>query len=56
MAGLTGRERGLLAGVGALTAITAALQYAGVTDVAVFLVAAGALAGLAWWSRSPRKQ
>jgi Ca2+:H+ antiporter len=48
MAGLTGRERGLLAGVGALTAITAVLRYAGVTDVAVFLVAAVALAGLAW--------
>ena len=48
MAGLTGRERGLLAGVGALTATTAALQFAGARDVAVFLVAAGALAGLAW--------
>jgi Ca2+:H+ antiporter len=48
MAGLTVRERGLLAGVAALTAITAALEYAGVTDVAVFLVSAGALAGLAW--------
>ena len=48
MAGLTGRERGLLAGVGALTAATAALQFAGARDVAVFLVAAGALAGLAW--------
>jgi Ca2+:H+ antiporter len=48
MAGVTGRERGLLAGVAALTAATAALQYAGITDVVVFLVAAGALAGLAW--------
>jgi Ca2+:H+ antiporter len=48
MAGLTVRERGLLAVVAALTATTAALEYAGVTDVAVFLVAAGALAGLAW--------
>jgi Ca2+:H+ antiporter len=47
-AGLTGRERGLLAGVGALTAIAAVLEYAGAGDVAVFLVAAGALAGLAW--------
>jgi Ca2+:H+ antiporter len=47
-AGLTGRERGLLAGVGALTAIAAVLEYAGAGDVTVFLVAAGALAGLAW--------
>ena len=43
-----GRERGLLAGVAALTAVTAALEYAGASDVAVFLVAAAALAGLAW--------
>jgi len=48
MEGLTGRERVLLGGVGALTAITAALEYAGASDVVVFLVAAGALAGLAW--------
>jgi Ca2+:H+ antiporter len=47
-AGLTGRERGLLGGVAALTALAAVLEYAGAGDVAVFLVAAGALAGLAW--------
>ena len=48
LASLTGRERGLLAGVGALSAITAALEYSGAGDVAVFVVSAGALAGLAW--------
>ncbi len=47
-AGLTGSERGLLAGVACLTVLTAALEYAGATDVAVFVVSAGALAGLAW--------
>jgi Ca2+:H+ antiporter len=48
LAGLTGRERGLLAGVGVLTASTAALEFAAAPEVAVFLVGAGALAGLAW--------
>ena len=47
-AGLTGRERGLLAGVAALTAVAGVLEYAGASDVTVFLVAAAALAGLAW--------
>jgi Ca2+:H+ antiporter len=47
-AGLTGRERGLLAGVAALSVATAAVKYAGAPDVAIFLVAATALAGLAW--------
>src|SRR5215210_7922513 len=47
-AGLNSREVGLLAGVLALTVATAAVEYAGAPEVAVFLVAAGALAGLAW--------
>ena len=38
----------LLAGVGALTVITGGLEYGGGSDVAVFLVGACALAGLAW--------
>jgi Ca2+:H+ antiporter len=46
--GLSGRELGLLAGVAALTVITGGLEYGGASDVAVFLVGAGALAGLAW--------
>jgi Ca2+:H+ antiporter len=45
---LTGRELGLLGGVAVLTVVTAALEYTGANDVAVFIVAAGALAGLAW--------
>ncbi|HEX5467652.1 MAG TPA: hypothetical protein VFW80_01235 [Gaiellaceae bacterium] len=45
---LTLRERGLLALVGAVTAATAVLEYGGGPDVAVFLVAALALAGVAW--------
>jgi Ca2+:H+ antiporter len=48
LAGLTVRERGLVAGIGTVTAATAALEYGGAPDVAIFLVAAGALAGLAW--------
>ena len=48
LAGLSVRERGLLAGVAALTAVTAALEYSGAGNVPVFLVAAGALGGLAW--------
>jgi Ca2+:H+ antiporter len=47
-AGLTGRELGLLGGVAVLTVVTGALEYAGADDVAVFIVAACALAGLAW--------
>jgi Ca2+:H+ antiporter len=46
--GLSGRELGLLGGVAALTVITGGLEYAGGSDVAVFLVGACALAGLAW--------
>jgi Ca2+:H+ antiporter len=48
MMGLTGRELALLGGVAALTVVTGALEYGGGSDVAVFLVGAGALAGLAW--------
>jgi Ca2+:H+ antiporter len=48
LAGITGRERGLLLAVGAGAVATAALEYGGAPEVAVFLVAAGALAGLAW--------
>ena len=42
------RERWLLGIVGAVVATTAALEYGGGPDVAVFLVAALALAGVAW--------
>jgi Ca2+:H+ antiporter len=45
---LTTRERLLLCLVGAIVATTAALEYGGASDVAVFLVAALALAGVAW--------
>ena len=45
---LTTRERLLLGLVGAIVATTAALEYGGASDVAVFLVAALALAGVAW--------
>jgi Ca2+:H+ antiporter len=48
LAGLTVRERGLLGAVAAGTVTTAALEYTGAPAVALFLVAAGALAGLAW--------
>ena len=48
LAGLTGRERGLLGAVAAGTIATATLQFAGAPDVAVFLVSALGLAGLAW--------
>jgi Ca2+:H+ antiporter len=46
--GLSGRELGLLGGVAALTVVTGGLKYGGGSDVAVFLVGACALAGLAW--------
>jgi Ca2+:H+ antiporter len=42
------RERLLLAVVGLIVAVTAALEYGGAPDVAVFIVAALALAGVAW--------
>jgi Ca2+:H+ antiporter len=45
---LSGRELGLLGGVAVLTVITGVLEYSGADDVAVFIVAACALAGLAW--------
>jgi Ca2+:H+ antiporter len=47
-AGLTGRERGLLAAVAIGAVATGALEFGGAPDVAVFLAAALALAGLAW--------
>jgi len=48
LACLTTRERVLLGVVGLIVATTAALEYGGASDVAIFLVAALALAGVAW--------
>jgi Ca2+:H+ antiporter len=48
LACLTTRERLLLGVVGLVVAVTAALEYGGGSDVAVFIVAALALAGVAW--------
>jgi Ca2+:H+ antiporter len=48
LASLTTRERWFLLTVGALVAITAALEFGGGPDVAIFLMAAVALAGVAW--------
>ena len=48
LACLTTRERVLLGVVGLVVAATAALEYGGGSDVAVFVVAALALAGVAW--------
>jgi Ca2+:H+ antiporter len=48
LAGLNAREQGLLGAVAAGTIATATLEYAGAPDVAVFIVAAVGLAGLAW--------
>ena len=48
LACLTTRERVLLGVVGLIVATTAALEYGGGSDVAVFLVGALALAGVAW--------
>jgi Ca2+:H+ antiporter len=45
---LTRGERLMLAAIGAVFALTAALRYGGGSDVAVFIVAAVALAGVAW--------
>ena len=56
LACLTTRERVLLGVVGLIVVTTAALEYGGGSDVAVFIVAALALAGVAWWSRSPRRR
>jgi len=46
--GLSGRTAGLFAGILGLCVVAGALHFADVSPVAVFLVAAGALAGLAW--------
>ena len=48
LACLTSRERLLLGLVGLVVAATAALEYGGGSDVAVFVAAALALAGVAW--------
>ena len=48
LACLTTRERLLLGIVALVVAVTAALEYGGNSDVAVFVVAALALAGVAW--------
>jgi Ca2+:H+ antiporter len=48
LACLTMRERVLLGVVGLIVVTTAALEYGGGSDVAVFLVGAVALAGVAW--------
>ncbi len=48
LACLTTRERLLLGSVGLVVAVTAALEYGGGSDVAVFVVAALALGGVAW--------
>jgi Ca2+:H+ antiporter len=48
LACLTTRERVLLGVVGLIVAVTAALEYGGASDVAVFVVGALALAGVAW--------
>ena len=48
MFGLNGRTLGLFAGIIGLCVVTGALHFADVSPVAVFLVAAAALAGLAW--------
>ena len=47
LACLTARERVLLGAVGLVVVTTAALEYGGGSDVAVFLVGALALAGVA---------
>jgi Ca2+:H+ antiporter len=46
--GLSGRTTGLFAGILGLCVVTGALHFADASPVAVFLVAAAALAGLAW--------
>src|SRR3954447_2819205 len=48
LACLTPRERIMLAAVAIVTLVTAALEYGGGPDVAIFVVAAVALAGVAW--------
>jgi len=46
--GLRRRDAGLLVGIIGLCVVAGALHFADVSPVAVFLVSAGALAGLAW--------
>src|SRR5689334_204634 len=48
MGALTGRQRLVLAGIAALTAVTAVMHYSDVSPTATFIVAGAALAGLAW--------
>jgi Ca2+:H+ antiporter len=48
MGSLTVRQRLLLAGIAALTAVTAVLHYGHASPTATFIVAGAALAGLAW--------
>jgi Ca2+:H+ antiporter len=48
LACLTIRERLLLGIVGGVVALTAALEFGGAPEVAIFVVAALALAGVAW--------
>jgi Ca2+:H+ antiporter len=48
MGALTGRQRLFLAGVAALTAVTAVMHYSDTSPTATFIVAGAALAGLAW--------
>src|SRR4051812_50026184 len=48
LACLTTRERIMLAAVALVVLVAAALEYGGGPDVAIFLVAAVALAGVAW--------
>jgi Ca2+:H+ antiporter len=48
MGALTGRQRLIVAGVAALTAVSGFMHYADTSPTATFIVAALALAGLAW--------
>src|SRR3954469_16363347 len=48
MGALTSRQRLVLAGIAALTAVTAVMHYSDVSPTATFIVAGAALAGLAW--------
>jgi Ca2+:H+ antiporter len=48
MGALTRRQRLFLAGVAALTAVTAVMHYSDTSPTATFIVAGAALAGLAW--------
>jgi Ca2+:H+ antiporter len=48
MGALTSRQRLVLAGIAALTAVTAVMHYSDMSPTATFIVAGAALAGLAW--------